>query len=300
MKKLRIFTICAIAGVLAAALCLTLFLTKKPDEIKVGAICYHKFYTQQEAENGVELGTYTIWADEFEAHLQYLKEQNIRIITVEELLAYMEGTIDLPEKCMLLTVDDCDISFYKYAYPLLEQYDAKINAAIIGNRTDWAQEGTAYSAHYCTWDEIKEMAESGLVEFGSHTYHLHDTENGRKGTMLKPDEGLKTYRKVLMDDMKPLNEKIKSYVGYRPSFFVYPYYAVSMPSIPVLRDDLGYRLLFCGNSDSTFRYCGESVHTTNYNLFQKGKAPSDIMIKRYTPRTGDDFPALVDTIFNEA
>ena len=299
MKRKVLLAACAAVILLIVLLIFGFSQKTQGGQIKVGAICYHKFYTQAEAEQGEELGTYTIWADEFEQHLQYLQEQDIRVITVSELLDYINGKIDLPPKCMLLTVDDCDLSFYQYAYPLLQQYGMKMNAAIIGNRMDWAQEGNAYRQHYSTWDEVKEMAESGLVEFGAHTYNLHDTENGRKGTMLKDDEGVKTYRKVLMDDLKPLNKKIKSYTGQVPRFFVYPYYAVSMPSIPILRDDLGYELLFCGNSDSTYRYCGESVHMTNYNLFEKGQTPEDIMIKRYTPRAGDDFEELVKTIFSD-
>lgn len=301
MKRTVSIKLCIGIGLLLVVAAVgSFFLLNGKNETKVGAICYHKFYTQEEAENGVEFGTYTIWVDEFENHLQYLQEQGIRVITATELLEYIDGKIDLPEKCVLLTVDDCDLSFYKYAYPLLQAYNVKMNAAIIGNRTDWAQEGTAYREHYCTWDEIKEMAESGFVEFGSHTYNLHDKEDGRTGTMLKADEGIKTYRKVLMDDMLPLNEKIEACVGYSPRFFVYPYYAVSMPSIPVLRDDIGYELLFCGNSDSAYRYMGESIHATNYNYFEKGVEPENYLIKRYTPRSGDDFAALVDTIFETA
>lgn len=300
MRK-RNFAIVCIGAFALFVFLLIAFISPPGDktEIKVGAICYHKFYTQEEAENEVDFGTYTIWAEEFEQHLQYLEEQNIRAITVSELIDYVDGKIDLPEKCILLTVDDCDISFYKYAYPLLKKYNVKINAAIIGNRTDWAQEGNAYRKHYSNWDEIQEMAESGFVEFGAHTYNLHDTEEGRKGTMLKSDEGISTYRKVLKDDLTPLNKKIKSYVGYTPKFFVYPYYAVSMPSIPILRDDIGYKFLFCGNSDSAYRYMGESIHATNYNPFTKGEEPENCLIKRYAPRSGDDFSEIIDNIFEK-
>ena len=93
------------------------------------------------------------------------------------------------------------------------------------------------------------------------------------------------------------DEKIEKNVGYKPRFFVYPYYAVSMPSIPILRDDVGYELLFCGNSDSAFYYMGESIHSTNYNAFVKGEEPANCLIKRYTPRSGDDFAELIETIF---
>jgi len=213
MKRVNLkYTMAVIAMLLGAIIIVMVYSysAKKPSQIKVGAICYHKFYTLAEEQKGEDLGTYAIWADQFEQHLQYLEAENIRVITVSELLDYIEGKIDLPEKCMLLTVDDCDISFYKYAYPLLQKYGVKMNAAIIGNRTDGATEGNAYRKLYSNWDEIKEMADSGYVEFGAHTYHLHDKGNGRTGTMLKPDEGTATYRKVLINDLKPLNEAIKN------------------------------------------------------------------------------------------
>ncbi len=292
MKKI----LCA-ALIVVLAVALVLWSETRKKEIQVGAICYHKFYTEEEEAAGVDFGTYTIWLEEFETHLQILEQRGIRVISVSELLEFVAGKIDLPEKCVLLTVDDCDISFYKHAYPLLKQYDVKMNAAIIGNRTDWAQEGTSYREHYSNWDELREMVDSGYVEFGAHTYYLHDTENGRKGTMLKSEESTETYREVLIEDLSQLCDKIEAELGSPPRFFVYPYYAVSMPSIPILRDELGFELLFCGNSDSAFRYMGESIHASNYNPFVRGEMPESIMIKRYTPRSGDDFETLIDTIF---
>lgn len=266
-------------------------------EIKVAALCYHRFHTEEEVANGYEPSQYSIYVDEFEEHLRYLREHDIRVITVSELLAFIEGEIDLPEKCMLITEDDCTRSFYNYAVPLLREYGMTANVAVIGNRIDLAEEDAAWRELYCVWDEISEMADSGVAEFGSHTYYLHDTENGRTGTMLKSDEGLTTYKNTLLDDMRPLNKKLEKYCGYAPRFFAYPYYAVSMPSIPTMRDELGYEILFCGHSDSVYRYCGESVHLTNYNPFEKGREPADSIIKRYTPRSGDDFEALMKTIY---
>ena len=94
-----------------------------------------------------------------------------------------------------------------------------------------------------------------------------------------------------------LNQKLEDCVGYGPKFFVYPYYAVSMESIPILQEEMGYEFLFCGNSESTRNYMGSSIHATNYNPFVKGEEPGDRMIKRYTPRSGDDFEALIHRIF---
>lgn len=174
--------------ILIAAVVVLLFVFGKavlvPKEIQVGALCYHNFHTEEEVENGLEYGQYSVYVEEFEEHLQYLQANGIRAITVSELLEFIDGKINLPEKCMLITVDDCSISFYQKAYPVLQKYNIPANIAVIGNRIDGASAGNGYRELYCTWDEISQMAEDGLVEFGSHSYYLHDKENGRTGTML--------------------------------------------------------------------------------------------------------------------
>ena len=158
MKKSNVKKLVLAGGALLAISFLAVLLfADNSKSTKVGAICYHKFYTQVEVESGQELDIYTIWVDEFENHLQYLQEQNTRVITAKELLDFINGNADLPEKCILLTVDDCDITFYRYAYPLLAEYNMPVNAAIIGNRSDWAQQGTTYADRYCTWDHLQEM-----------------------------------------------------------------------------------------------------------------------------------------------
>lgn len=124
------------------------------------------------------------------------------------------------------------------------------------------------------------------TEVGALCYHKFYT-----------DAEVEEYQQLLIEDMSPLNKKIEKYCGYAPDFFAYPFYAISMPSIPVLSNDLGYKFLFAGESERVYRYCGESVHLNNSNNFEKGKKPSDNIIKRYTPHTGDDFAEIVNTIF---
>lgn len=295
VRPLRVCLIIIFIAVLGVSLFASI--GQKEEMIQVGAVCYHNFFTDEDLEDGYEVDNYSIHIDEFEAHLQYLKENNIRVIGVSELTAFVKGEINLPQKCMLITVDDCSRSFYELAFPLLKEYGMIANMAVIGDRTDLADTETTWADLYCTWAEVKELAESGVVEIGSHTYNLHAKEKGRTGTMMLPSEGTATYEKLLFNDMKPLNEKLQKYCGYKPAFFAYPYYAVSMPSVPVLRDDLGYRFLFVGNNDSSYRYCGEAIHETAYNPFIKGQEPETCLIKRFSPKSGDDFAALISEIF---
>lgn len=303
MKKdnkldVRSLKVCLII-IFIAVLGVSLFASigQRGETIQVGALCYHNFYTDEDLEAGYEADNYSIHVDEFEEHLQYLKKNNIRVIGISELIAFVDGKIELPKKCMLITADDCTRSFYKYAFPLLKKYDMVVNMAVIGDRTDFADADAAWAELYCTWDEVKELAESGVVEIGSHTYNLHTKEKGRTGTMLLSSEGTATYEKLLFNDMQPLNEKLKEYCGYKPAFFAYPYYAISMASVPVLRDDLGYRFLFVGNNDSAFRYCGEAIHQTGYNPFKSGEEPETCLIKRFSPKTGDNFAVMMREIF---
>ena len=295
MRSLKVCLIIIFVAVLALGLLASA--DWQNQQIQVGALCYHNFFTDEDLENGYEADKYSIHIDEFEAHLQYLKKNNIRAISISELTAFTKGKIDLPKKCILITVDDCSRSFYELAFPLLKKYGMVVNMAVIGDRTDLADATTSWAEKYCTWSEVKELSESGVVEIGSHTYNLHTTAKGRTGTMLLSSEGTATYKKLLVNDMQPLNEKIQEYCGYKPAFFAYPYYAISMASVPTLRDELGYRFLFVGNNDSSFRYCGEAIHETSYNPFTKGKTPESCLIKRFSPETGDDFAALMKQIF---
>ena len=67
---------------------------------------------------------------------------------------------------MALTFDDGYQDFYTNAFPLLKKYKMKATLYIIINKLD--------KPGYLTKAELKELAESGLVEIGSHTFNHPD------------------------------------------------------------------------------------------------------------------------------
>ena len=110
-----------------------------------------------------EKGKGGIFAEEFEEHIKWIKDK--KTFKMEELKSL---NYTLPQNSILITFDDGYKNNYTLAFPILKKYNIKatifLNTAYIGNDRD-----------YLNWDEIKEMYESGLVDFQLHTHSHYPT-----------------------------------------------------------------------------------------------------------------------------
>lgn len=127
----------------------------------------------------------------FETHLQFLSTNGYRTIGPDEFYGVMRGETPVPERTVLLTFDDGWKSLWKYGYPLLKKYGMQGVAFILPGMVPegdacrpsledlWTgavdsidlQEQEKTAAPLCTWKEIQTMAESGVLNFQSHTMH---------------------------------------------------------------------------------------------------------------------------------
>lgn len=98
---------------------------------------------------------------ELEAQLQYLCDNGYQPIWFEDL----EHIGDY-EKPVILTFDDGYDDNYTNLLPLLKTYQVKATVFVIGNAMAGMQ-------HKMTAEQVKEMADSGLVSIQSHTYTHH-------------------------------------------------------------------------------------------------------------------------------
>ena len=101
-----------------------------------------------------------IFVDEFEEHIKWIKDK--KTFKMEELKG-LDYT--LPPNSILITVDDGYKNNYTLAFPILKKYNIK---ATIFLNTKFIEKDEAY----LNWDEIREMYESGLIDFQLHT-HSH-------------------------------------------------------------------------------------------------------------------------------
>lgn len=185
---------------------------------------------------------YSVTPAEFENDLKYFIKSGYTSVTMSDLIEFVYNDVSLPQKPIVISMDDGFYNNYKYAYPLLKKYNTKAVLSIVGkysdNFTRIKSENLSYS--HVTWDQVREMSESGLIEIQNHTYNLHESNKGRIGTKKKKSESIADYEEVLRDDIGKLQEKITETIGFTPNTFTYPYGAVSKESVDILKS-MGFK-----------------------------------------------------------
>ena len=210
---------------------------KVEDRIDLPIIMYHGLLKEEKRQ-----GQFIISPNLFEQDLRYLQENGYTTVVIADLIAYVQDGKPLPEKPVMLTFDDGYYNNYLYAFPLLKQYNCKMVLSPIGRDTDEYTQNKDTHANYahCSWDAVREMMASGLVEFQNHSYNLHSIDSGRKGAKKKAVESLVDYRTLLVEDVMKMQTRMREETGYTPTAFVYPFGAVSSESLPILKE-LGFQ-----------------------------------------------------------
>ena len=237
--------------------------TNAKQVVGVPVIMYHEFVTEEDLANGVLFDEYAIYKDEFESDLKWLKENGYTTITTKELINYLEGNGTLPEKPIILTIDDGKYGVYKNAYPLLQEYDMKAVLAVIGaNITEATNDPSTrvdLGAPYCTWEEIAEMSHSGHVEIISHTYGLHVyNHDNRQGANTAEGETSEEYFPAAYEDYRTIKYYFEKYNIELPFSQCYPYSIRSDEADDAWLDS-GYKLLLSGDS--------VEARASHYNFF---------------------------------
>jgi peptidoglycan/xylan/chitin deacetylase (PgdA/CDA1 family) len=107
---------------------------------------------------------YLLKRDYFYAQMNYLAEQRIRTLLIDDLIEMKrQNRIAPQEKAVCLTFDDGNESDYSIVYPILKQYGLKATFFVVTNSIG--------STGYVSWDQLKEMSRSGM-SIQSHT-HTH-------------------------------------------------------------------------------------------------------------------------------
>ena len=97
----------------------------------------------------------------FEAQLDFLREHGYTPISTAQLLHAAKTGHKHVQKPVLLTFDDATADHYDHLFPILQK---RHMPALIFIITDFVGK-----PGYMTWEQIQQMHQSGLVEFGSHT-----------------------------------------------------------------------------------------------------------------------------------
>ena len=206
-------------------------------QVRLPVLMYHSLLKDPAMQN-----SYVISPKLFEQDLKYLKKHGYTSILMSDLIAYVENGRPLPEKPILITFDDGYYNNYLYAFPLLKKYQEKAVISIIGKETDKDSRSGGSHATYSslTWEQVQEMAASGLVEIQNHSYNCHKNTGGRNGVKRKSGESRQAYDRFLKKDLSKLQTKIQDATGTAPSTFTYPFGAVSRSRLKTIKK-LGFK-----------------------------------------------------------
>ena len=181
--------------------------------------------------------------DHLISHFDWLKANGYHVVSLAQVVQASRGGPALPEHAVLLTFDDGLESFYTRVYPLLRAYDYPAVSALVGSWIDMpAGQQMAYNGAQCTrdcfmtWDQIREIQKSGLVEFAAHTWQLHmgipgNPQNNQMPavTTLRYDMASHSYESEaayiarLRTDLRHSSDEIAKETGHRPRAIVWPY-----------------------------------------------------------------------------
>ena len=191
--------------------------TSKVNTSKRGlpVLMYHFFYDASKGEKGIDNNWMEVSA--FEAQMKYLVDNKYYFPSWSEVEAYVNGTKTLPAKSVVVTIDDGDASFIKYAIPIIEKYNVKATSFVV----------TAWNG-----DWLPKSYKSSHLNFQSHSHDMHRSGANGKGRFVNL-----SYKEALNDVTKS-----KNIIG-NCTVFCYPFGHYNDNAIKVLKD-AGYKLAF--------------------------------------------------------
>ena len=222
-----------------------------PLAVRLPAIEYH----HTEYKMGATIQMKAEW---FLAQMQWLSDNGYQPLTGDELVDFVQGTSQPPQKSCVLRFDlgqPVFQNFHDVIFPALEKFGFHAIFLVLTNMIK-----DECKDNYICWDQLKEWQASGLVEIGSHgVYH--------------PD-----YKKLTLAgrkwDAKSSKLLIETKIGHPVRFFGFPFDSVPTRSDLLLKP-LGYSLAFAGYrpersikfKDLTpyslpcyYPYCGEKTY----------------------------------------
>ncbi|EGL82038.1 polysaccharide deacetylase [Caldalkalibacillus thermarum TA2.A1] len=203
----------------------------------IPVLMYHHF--DKTISNSV-----TVSPERFREQLEYLKKEGYETINDWDLLLFHQGEKELPEKPVMITIDDGYLSNYEYAYPILKDLEMKATIFVVAS----ARGQTPGHIPHFSWEQAREMYESGFIEIQNHSYdgHYKVMQDGGEVPVLLArleNESEEDYLERIKNDFLRSKELIEMHVGNKVISFAYPYGAFD-DTLEQIALETGHHLLF--------------------------------------------------------
>lgn len=182
--------------------------------LNVPVLLYHHIQPQQQA---IEKKETSLSVDNgmFDQQVGYLVSSGYNLITAKELVDALINKSGLPPKSILITLDDGYLDSYQYAFAVIQKYHIKANLMI--------STGLLGGPNYMSWDNLRDMYNSGLIYITDHTWSHYAINNGSEEKIKYEIETAKT--------------QLENNLGQQVNIFTYPYGSFNNTSVNILKQD---------------------------------------------------------------
>ncbi|MHB8106199.1 MAG: polysaccharide deacetylase family protein [Candidatus Cryosericum sp.] len=132
--------------------------------LSIPILMYHDVARHMSGMDAVNLSL-LVEPGQFVQQMQYLKDRGFTTITLDDWMAARAGRETLPRNPVVLTFDDGRLGVFQNAFPVLKRNGQKAILFLITAEVGRVVKG------YLDWSMVREMQNTGLITFGSHTVH---------------------------------------------------------------------------------------------------------------------------------
>lgn len=167
----------------------------------VTILCYHRF-------NDVR-SKLSISARDFTEQMEYLAVNGYNVIALRDLPAILRGEAPMPPKAVAITIDDGYRSTFEVAFPILVRYGFPATLFLYSDM--------AGLPAGMTWNQMKELTASGLIDVQPHS------KSHSNLALRRTDESNAAYLERLRQEIEQPSAEIERRLGQTVYSFAYPY-----------------------------------------------------------------------------
>jgi peptidoglycan/xylan/chitin deacetylase (PgdA/CDA1 family) len=195
------------------------------DDARVAVLGYHDF-SATAPETAMRIRT-----SKFRMQMETIRRLGIAVISLNDFVAWKNGVGDIPEKSLLITMDDGWKSVYTEAFPILREFGYPFTIYLYRNYVDGGNKALTSAM-------IREMTASGAT-IGSHSVsHPYPATVKRHA-----QKGPQAYQAFLRREMGESKAFLESRFGVNVGTYAYPG-GFHTDEMLVLGRELGYSHLF--------------------------------------------------------
>jgi len=179
-------------------------------------LCYHQFTKENKGRTRMEVPE-----TEFRAQMKYLHDNGYTVVTLADVGLFIRGNKELPDKSVVITIDDGYKSYMDIAWPILQEYGF---ASTMFVYPEFVGAGIALK-----WQDVKKLNRQALIDIQSHS-KTHDSLSRRPGGE-SDDDYLKRLKFEVVDAEHIISKRIDHVINQ----FAYPYGNTSPMLIELLQ-----------------------------------------------------------------